>query len=85
MIMMISLHGEDKEIATIFETLKLFTQDILHRHIHLYSISFFARASIDLCAMPVYLFSSITADEGETEREREKEKVYMVVHCNLQG
>ena len=78
--MMISLYSQDKESVTIFETLKLFTQYILHPHI--YSISPYVRVSMDLYAMPrhIYFFSSIMGDEEEREK-----KEYRVVHFNIQG
>jgi hypothetical protein len=67
MIMMISLYSQSKENVTSFETLKLFTQYILHQHI--YSISPSADVSMDFCAMPIYIYIYIFVS-----REMKKKK-----------
>jgi len=67
MIMMISLYSQSKENVTSFETLKLFTQYILHQHI--YSISPSADVSMDFCAMPIYIYIYFCI-KGDEEEEK---------------
>jgi len=78
--MMISLYSQDKENVTIFETLKLFTQYILHPYIYIYiySISPFVRVSMGFYEMTMYIHFFI-------HLSREMKKEYMVVHYNIQG
>ena len=91
MITMISLYSQGKENVTIFQTLKLFTQYILHQHVHeyIYSISSFRLClSGLLCNANVYkkYSAAIKGDEREAKREQGRSrKEYTMVHFNRQG
>jgi len=78
MIMMISLYSQSKENVTSFETLKLFTQYILHQH--LYSIYPSVDVPMDFCAMSIYIYIYFFFVSRET-----KEKKNMVVHLYIQN